>query len=93
MQPRPVWDVSCEQQIQLKGPDATRLVQWMTPRDRSSDAKDDQCFYVPLCDEHGNLINDPIAIKIAEDGWWLSIADSDVLLWAKGLTDRTGSAG
>ncbi len=79
-----VWDVSCERQVQLKGPDALKLVQWMTPRDVSKAAAD-QCFYVPLCDERGRIINDPIAINVAEDTWWLSIADSDIYLWAKGL--------
>ncbi len=79
-----VWDVSAERQVQLKGRDAARLVQLMTPRDISS-AQDDQCFYMPLCDENGSMINDPIGIKVADDTWWLSIADSDVKLWAKGL--------
>lgn len=79
-----VWDVSCERQVQIKGPDAFRLIQLMTPRNLSR-AADDQCFYVPLCDEHGRMINDPIAIHLQSDTWWLSIADSDVSLWAKGL--------
>lgn len=79
-----IWDVSCERQVQLKGPDATKLVQWMTPRDLSK-AQDDQCFYVPLCDEQGYIINDPVAIRINDQTWWLSIADSDIYLWAKGL--------
>ncbi len=79
-----IWDVSCERQVQIKGPDATRLVQWMTPRDVSK-AQSDQCFYLPLCDQNGKMINDPIAIRIDADTWWLSIADSDVALWAKGL--------
>lgn len=79
-----VWDVSCERQVQLQGPDARKLVQLMTPRDLS-DAQDDQCFYVPLVDERGKMINDPIAIHVDKNTWWLSIADSDVLLWAKGL--------
>ncbi len=79
-----VWDVACERQVQIKGPDAYALVQLMTPRDLSR-AKPDQCFYVPLCDEQGFIINDPIAIPVAADTWWLSIADSDVMLWAKGL--------
>lgn len=79
-----VWDVSVERQVQLKGPDAARLVQLMTPRDISA-AQDDQCFYMPLCDENGGMVNDPIGIKVADDTWWLSIADSDVKLWAKGL--------
>lgn len=84
-----VWDVSAERQIQIQGPDANRLVQWMTPRDISM-AQADQCFYLPLCDEQGKMINDPIGIKIDEQTWWLSIADSDVMLWAKGLATGKG---
>lgn len=84
-----VWDVSVERQVQIKGPDAYELVQLMTPRDLSK-AKDDQCFYAPLCDEKGKIINDPIAIHISDDTWWLSIADSDVMLWAKGLATGRG---
>lgn len=84
-----VWDVSAERQIQIQGPDASKLVQWMTPRDISL-AQDDQCFYLPLCDEDGKMINDPVGIKVDEQTWWLSIADSDVLLWAKGLARGAG---
>ena len=84
-----VWDVSVERQVQIQGPDANKLLQWMTPRDISM-AQDDQCFYLPLCDEQGKMINDPIGIKIDEQTWWLSIADSDVILWAKGLAKGAG---
>ena len=84
-----VWDVSAERQVQLRGPDANKLVQWMTPRDISM-AQDDQCFYLPLCDEDGKMVNDPVGIKIDEQTWWLSIADSDVMLWAKGLARGAG---
>ena len=79
-----VWDVSCERQVAIEGPDAYRLVQLMTPRDLSK-AKIGRCFYLPLCDEDGSMINDPIAIKLGDEKWWLSIADTDVVLWAKGL--------
>ncbi len=79
-----VWDVSVERQVSIQGPDATRLVQWMTPRDVSSVAMD-QCVYLPLADENGRLVNDPVGLRLAQDHWWLSIADSDVRLWAKGL--------
>jgi len=79
-----VWDVSCERQVQLKGPDAAMLVQLMTPRDLSK-AQPDQCLYVPLCDQDGHIMNDPIAIKVSDDTWWLSLADSDIYLWARGL--------
>lgn len=84
-----VWDVSVERQIQIQGPDADTLVQWMTPRDIRK-AQADQCFYLPLCDEHGKLVNDPVGIKIDAQTWWLSIADSDVMLWAKGLAFGKG---
>jgi len=79
-----IWDVSCQRQVELRGRDAARLAQWMTPRNLGR-AKVGQCLYVPLVDEMGGLVNDPILLKLADDHFWLSIADSDVLLWAKGL--------
>ena len=84
-----VWDVGCERQVSLRGPDADRLVQWMTPRDISG-VGSDRCVYLPLADENGRIINDPIGMRIADDHWWLSIADSDVLLWARGLARGAG---
>ena len=79
-----VWDVSCQRQVEITGPDTRRLVQLMTPRDLSQ-AENGQCLYAPLCDESGGMVNDPILIKHSNNHWWLSIADTDVLLWAKGL--------
>jgi dimethylsulfoniopropionate demethylase len=84
-----VWDVAAERQVQITGPDSARLVQLMTPRDISR-AVEGQCLYTPLCDVDGGIINDPIAIKHSDDCWWLSIADSDVKLWAKGLATGYG---
>ena len=79
-----IWDVATQRQVDIKGPDAARLVQWMTPRDLTQ-AKVGQCLYVPLVDEQGGMISDPVLLKLADDHFWLSIADSDVLLWAQGL--------
>ena len=79
-----LWDVSCQRQVEISGPDAAKLVQWMTPRDLRQ-AKIGQCLYITLIDQNAGMINDPILLKLAEDHFWLSIADSDVLLWAKGL--------
>lgn len=79
-----VWDVGAERQVEIKGPDAQKLVQWMTPRNIAS-VDIGRCLYVPLADEDGYLINDPVALKLSDNHWWLSLADSDVLLWAKGL--------
>ena len=84
-----VWDVSCQRQVEITGPDTRRLVQLMTPRDLSQ-AENGQCLYAPLCDETGGMINDPILIKHGNNHWWLSIADTDVLLWAKGLATGFG---
>ena len=84
-----VWDVSCERQIEIAGPDSERLLQLMTPRDISR-AVVGQGLYAPLCDEDGGIINDPILIKFAEHDWWVSIADSDVRLWARGLARGLG---
>jgi dimethylsulfoniopropionate demethylase len=84
-----VWDVSCERQVEICGPDAARLVQLMTPRDLSKTALL-QGKYAPLCDAQGNILNDPIMIKLADDRWWISIADSDIKLWALGLAQGYG---
>jgi dimethylsulfoniopropionate demethylase len=84
-----LWDVGCEQQVEVWGPNAARLVQLMTPRDLSRSAVG-QCLYAPLVDENGGMINDPVILKLAEDRYWLSIADSDVVLWAKGLAVGSG---
>ncbi len=79
-----IWDVSCQRQVCIAGPDAERLVQLMTPR-KVTGAKVGQCLYIPIVDHAGGLINDPVLLKIAPTTFWLSIADSDVLLYALGL--------
>jgi len=81
-----VWDVSCERQVELRGPDAGRLMQMLTPRDLRG-MMPGQCYYVPIVDETGGMLNDPVAVKLAEDRWWISIADSDLMLWVKGLAN------
>ena len=79
-----VWDVAAERQVQITGKDSAKLVQLMTCRDLSK-SKIGKCYYAPLVDNQGNLVNDPIINKLADDKWWLSIADSDVIFFAKGL--------
>ena len=73
-----VWDVACERQVELNGPDATRLMRRLTPRNLEK-MQEDQCCYVPIVDENGGMLNDPVAIRHSEDRWWISIADSDLL--------------
>jgi len=84
-----LWDVACERQVEICGADAGRFVQMMTPRDLSRAVRG-RCLYAPLVDERGRLVNDPVVIKHADDRYWLSIADSDVLLWARGLARGLG---
>ncbi|MCV3272000.1 dimethylsulfoniopropionate demethylase [Roseobacter sinensis] len=81
-----VWDVSVERQVELRGPDAARLMQMLTPRDLRG-MLPGRCFYIPIVDETGGMLNDPVAVKLAEDRWWISIADSDLLLWVKGIAN------
>ncbi|MEL6533640.1 MAG: dimethylsulfoniopropionate demethylase, partial [Pseudomonadota bacterium] len=79
-----VWDVAVERQVELRGPDAQRLMQMLTPRDLRG-MMPGQCFYLPMVDETGGMLNDPVGLKLAEDRYWISIADSDLLLWVKGI--------
>lgn len=83
------WDVGCERQVQLKGPDAGRLAQILSPRDLSK-CKAGQGKYVPLCNHRGTVINDPIMLKLADDLYWFSIADSDVWIWARAIAAERG---
>jgi dimethylsulfoniopropionate demethylase len=61
-------------------------MQMLTPRDLRG-MLPGQCYYVPIVDETGGMLNDPVAVKLAEDRWWISIADSDLLLWVKGIAN------
>jgi dimethylsulfoniopropionate demethylase len=79
-----IWDVAAERQVEIYGPDSAKLVQLMTCRDLSK-SKIGRCYYCPIIDDNGNLVNDPVILKLAEDKWWISIADSDVIFFAKGL--------
>ena len=74
-------DVAVERQVEISGPDAAKFTQYLTYSDVSS-CEVGQCKYILLTNEHGGVVNDPILLKLAEDRFWLSSADSDVLLWA-----------
>lgn len=79
-----IWDVSCEKQVEINGPDARQLIQMLTPRSLDK-MQSDQCYYIPMVDEKGGMINDPVAVKISDNRYWVSLADSDMLYWIKGL--------
>ncbi|MDB9806788.1 dimethylsulfoniopropionate demethylase [Amylibacter sp.] len=84
-----IWDVSVERQVQLLGPDAHKLACMISARDLTN-AKVGRCYYAPICDQNGAIINDPIALRLAENKYWFSISDSDLLLWVQGIAIGLG---
>lgn len=84
-----MWDVAAERQVEIVGPDATAVAQLVSAR-RLTDLKVGRARYAPMCDYDGCLINDPIALRLEENRWWLSIADSDMVYWVKGIAGAGG---
>jgi len=84
-----LWDVSCQRQICISGPDAHRFVELLTPRDLS-DCPSHQCLYVLLTDIDGGIVNDAVLMHLRKDEYWLSPGDGDVVLWAQGVATRAG---
>ena len=84
-----VWDVCAERQVELTGPDAQMLAQLLTPRNLSKVGVL-SCAYAPVCAPDGGMLNDPLILRPDEERWWLSIADTDVLLYALGVTAARG---
>ena len=84
-----LWDVTCQRQIEITGPDAFRFVQFLTPRDMSN-CQVGQCKYMVLTNQEGGIVNDAILLRIAENQFWLSPGDGDVLMWASGAAVNSG---
>ena len=84
-----MWDVAVERQVQLEGPDAGALAQILSPRDLSRQ-QIGQGKYVALCNHDGVILNDPICLKLRDDLYWFSIADSDIWLWARAIAEERG---
>jgi len=82
-------DVAVERQVEIKGPDAYKFIQILTPRDLSK-IEVGQCKYVLIVNNDGGILNDPVLLRLAENHFWLSLADSDVLLWAQGVAINSG---
>ncbi|MCR9127222.1 MAG: glycine cleavage system protein T [Rhodobacteraceae bacterium] len=82
-------DVAVERQVEITGPDAARFVQMLTPRDLSGMAVG-QCKYILITNADGGILNDPILLRLAENHFWISLADSDILLWAQGVAVHSG---
>ncbi len=77
-------DVAVERQVEITGPDSYKFIQLLTPRDLSK-LSVGQCKYVLIVNNDGGILNDPVLLRLAENHFWLSLADSDVLLWAQGV--------
>ncbi len=82
-------DVAVERQVEITGPDAYKFVQLLTPRDLSG-LSIGQCKYVLIVNNEGGIINDPVLLRLSENHFWFSLADSDVLLWAQGVALNSG---
>lgn len=84
-----VWDVGAQRQVQVSGPEAHQLAQYLTARDLTT-MVEGQGKYVALCDHAGAIINDPVLLKLSGDRYWFSLADADILLWAKAVAAERG---
>jgi len=84
-----LWDVSVERQVEITGPDAFDFTNMLTPRDLGR-CQVGQGKYVLITAEDGGIINDPVLLRLGENHFWLALADSDVLLWAKGVAVHAG---
>ena len=82
-------DVAVERQVEITGPDAAQFVQMLTPRDLSQMAVG-QCKYILITNAEGGIINDPVLLRLEQNRFWISLADSDVLLWAQGVAVYAG---
>ena len=82
-------DVAVERQVEITGPDAFQFIQLLTPRDLSK-LSIGQCKYVLITNEKGGILNDPVLLRLDENHFWLSLSDSDILLWAQGVAVNSG---
>ncbi len=85
-----LWNVGVERQIMVRGRDALEFVNRVVTRDMKAKLPVNKARYVILCDPYGGIINDPVLLRVAEDEFWFSISDSDLLLWFKGLNEGWG---
>ncbi len=84
-----VWDVAGERQVEITGPDAAAFTQYLVTRDVTK-VRPGRARYTLVCQDDGGILNDPVLLRLADDHFWLSLADSDILLWAKGVAHNSG---
>ncbi len=84
-----MWDVAAERQVEITGPDAFEFTNMLTPRDLNK-CSVKQCKFALITDVDGGVLNNPVLLRLGENHFWLSVADGDVLLWAKGVAAASG---
>ena len=84
-----LWDVGVERQVEISGPDAFTFTNMLVPRDLNK-CEVGQCKYVFVTSAEGGILNDPVLLRLEENRFWLSLADSDILLWAWGVAQNAG---
>ena len=84
-----VWDVAAQRQVEIQGPDAAALTQYLCTRDISR-IEPGQARYTFVCNHAGGILNDPVLLRLAADHFWLSLSDSDILLWAQAVASERG---
>lgn len=84
-----MWDVGVERTVEVSGPDADRLIDYITCRDLTRCAVG-QGKYMPVTAPDGGIVNDPVLLHVAENRWWMQLADSDAGLYALGVAAVKG---
>src|SRR3989475_8669845 len=84
-----LWDVAVERNVEISGPDGLAFMQLLTPRDMTK-SQVGQGKYVLITDEDGGILNDPVLLRVEENRFCIALADSDILLWAKGVARHAG---
>ncbi len=79
-----MWNVAVERQIQVKGPDAEKFVDYVITRDATK-ISPMRARYVILCNAYGGVLNDPILLRISKDEFWFSLSDSDIGMYLQGV--------
>jgi glycine cleavage system aminomethyltransferase T len=79
-----LWNVAVERQIQVRGPEAAAFVDFVITRDATK-IPPMRARYVILCNEAGGVLNDPVLLRVAEDEFWFSLSDSDLMFWLQGV--------
>jgi len=84
-----LWDVGVERQVEIDGRDGFKFTNFLTPRDLTK-CEVGQGKYVAITAEDGGIVNDPVLLRLTKNKFWLSLANSDTLLWAKGVAVNSG---